>query len=90
LKIVITPSGYKESLSAKESAEIIAKGVRRILPDAEIAEVPLGDGDEIDRVPATGLTGNPIESHFGIFTDDDGKKVAVLEMAAAAGLRLKT
>jgi glycerate kinase len=101
MKIVIAPSGFKESLSAEEAAKIIAKGIRNILPDAEIAEVPLGDGGEgftrtmmsatggkIHRVPATGPTGNPIESHFGIFTDDDGKKVAVLEMAAAAGLSL--
>ncbi len=101
LKIVIAPSGFKESLSAEEAAKIIAKGVRNILPDALIAEVPLGDGGEgftrtmmsatggkIHKVPATGPTGKPIESHFGIFTDDDGKQVAVLEMAAAAGLSL--
>jgi glycerate kinase len=101
LKIVIAPSGFKESLSAEDSAEIIAKGIRNILPDAEITEVPLGDGGEgftrtmmsaaggkIHKVPATGPTGKKIESHFGIFTDDDGKKVAVLEMAAAAGLSL--
>ncbi len=101
LRIVIAPSGFKESLSAEEVAKIIAKGVRNVLPDAEISEVPLGDGGEgftrtmmsatggkIHKVPATGPTGKPIESHFGIFTDDDGKKVAVLEMAAAAGLSL--
>jgi len=101
LKIVIAPSGFKESLSAEEAAKIIAKGVRNILPDAEITEVPLGDGGEgftrtmmsatggkIHKVPATGPTGKKIESHFGIFTDNDGKKVAVLEMAAAAGLSL--
>ena len=101
LKIVIAPSGFKESLSAEEAAKIIAKGVRNILPDAEIAEVPLGDGGDgftrtmmsatggkIHKVPATGPTGKKIESHFGIFTDDGGMKVAVLEMAAAAGLSL--
>ncbi|MDQ3042181.1 MAG: glycerate kinase, partial [Acidobacteriota bacterium] len=101
MKIIIAPSGFKESLSAEESAAIIAKGVRNILPDAEIVEIPLGDGGEgftktmmaatggkIYKVPATGPTGKKIESHFGIFTDDDGKKVAVLEMAAAAGLSL--
>jgi len=101
MKVVIAPSGFKESLSAEEAAKIIAKGIRNILPDAEIAEVPLGDGGEgftktmmsatggrIYKVPATGPTGKRIESHFGIFTDEDGKKVAVLEMAAAAGLSL--
>lgn len=101
MKVVIAPSGFKESLSAEEAAKIIAKGIRNILPDAEIAEVPLGDGGEgftktmmsatsgrIYKFLATGPTGKRIESHFGIFTDEDGKRVAVLEMAAAAGLSL--
>lgn len=101
MKIVIAPSGFKESLSAEEAAKLIAKGIRNILPDAEIAEVPLGDGGEgftqtmmsatggeIFKVPATGPTGDKIESYFGIFENDKGEKVAVLEMAAAAGLSL--
>jgi glycerate 2-kinase len=101
MKIVIAPSGFKESLSAEETAQIIAKGFRKVFQEAEIVEMPLGDGGEgftktmisatggeIRTTPATGPTGEKIESHFGIFTDDDGKKVAVLEMAAAAGLSL--
>ena len=100
LKIIIAPSGFKESLSAEESAEIIAKGIRKVLKDAEIVEMPLGDGGEgftrtmidatggeIHKVSATNPVGERIESHFGTFTNDDGKKVAVLEMAAA-GLSL--
>lgn len=100
-KIVIAPSGFKESLSAEDAAKIIAKGFRNILPDAEIVEVPLGDGGEgftrtmmsatggkIHHVKVTGPVGDKIESHFGIFTDKNGQKVAVLEMAAAAGLSL--
>ena len=101
LKIIIAPSGFKESLGAEESAEIIAKGIRKVLKDAEIVEMPLGDGGEgftrtiidatggeIHKVSATNPVGERIESHFGTFTNDDGKKVAVLEMAAAAGLSL--
>ncbi len=101
MKIVIAPSGFKESLSAEESAEIIAGGIRKIFKDAEIVEMPLGDGGEgftrtmidatdgkIYKVSATGPTGEKIESHFGTFKDDAGKTVAVLEMAAAAGLSL--
>ena len=44
LTIVIAPSGFKKSLSAEEAAKIIAKGVRNILPDAEIVDVFPGDG----------------------------------------------
>jgi len=88
LKIIIAPSGFKESLGAEESAEIIAKGIRKVLKDAEIVEMPLGDGGEgftrtmidatggeIHKVSATNPVGERIESHFGTFTNDDGKKL---------------
>ncbi|MFN2392756.1 MAG: glycerate kinase [Pyrinomonadaceae bacterium] len=101
LKIVIAPSGFKESLSAEEAVKIIAKGIRKVCKDAKITEMPLGDGGEgftrtmidatdgkIHKVSATGPTGEKTNAHFGTFKDDDGKKVAVLEMAAAAGLSL--
>ncbi len=101
MKIIIAPSGFKESLSAEEAAEIIAKGIRKVFKKAEIVELPLGDGGDgftrtmidstngkIHKVSATGPTGEKIKSHFGTFRDDDGKTVAVLEMAAAAGLSL--
>ena len=101
MKIVVAPSGFKESLSAEDAARIIAKGIRKVFKDAEIVEMPLGDGGEgftrtmidatdgeIHKVQATNPIGKKIESHFGTFTDDDGKTVAVLEMAAAAGLSL--
>jgi glycerate 2-kinase len=35
----------------------------------------------------TGPIGEPVESHFGLFKKD-GKTIGVLDMAAAAGLRL--
>lgn len=101
MKIVIAPSGFKESLSAEECAVIIGKGVRNILPHAHITELPLGDGGEgftrtmmsatkghLYPVVVTGPVGKPVDSHFGIFTNQSGQRVAVIEMAAAAGLRL--
>ncbi len=43
-RVVVAPSGFKESLSAPAAADAIAAGVRRVLPDAEIDRVPLVDG----------------------------------------------
>ncbi|TDD54132.1 glycerate kinase [Nonomuraea terrae] len=100
LRIVVAPSGFKESLSAEEVAEAIAGGVRRVVPDAAIDTVPLIDGGEgtaeslarttggrlVPRV-TTGPTGKPVRSHFAI-TGGSGPRTAVVEMAATAGLRL--
>ncbi|MGV9899816.1 glycerate kinase, partial [Streptomyces tendae] len=33
-RVVVAPSGFKESLSAQAAADAIAAGVRRVLPDA--------------------------------------------------------
>lgn len=118
LRVLIAPSGFKESLSADEAAAAIAEGVRRAVPDAKITEAPLVDGGEgfsetlvavtngeLKKLKVTGPTGDKVDSHFGILgTDGDVNKLydnangddkksdegqtAVLEMAAAAGLRL--
>lgn len=98
--VVIAPSGFKESLSAEEVAHAIAKGVRAAIPGACTVCVPLVDGGEgftqtlinatggqIKRLTVTGPVGEPVASYFGIL-GGDGPKTAVVEMAAAAGLRL--
>ena len=46
MKIVCAPDSFKESLSAAEAAAALARGVRRVLPEAEVVEIPLSDGGE--------------------------------------------
>lgn len=100
LNVLIAPSGFKESLAAEDVAEGIAKGVRRVLPDAQVRCLPMVDGGEgftqalvaatggrLHRVRVTGPLGAETDSHFGIL-GGKGPRTAVLEMAAAAGLRL--
>ncbi len=97
---VIAPSGFKESMSAKEVAHSIAEGVRSAAPQARIIELPLVDGGEgftetlvevtggrIYPVTVTGPVGTPARSFFGIL-GGRGPKTAIIEMASAAGLRL--
>ncbi|CAN5310688.1 glycerate kinase [soil metagenome] len=99
MKIVIAPSGFKESLSSEQAADSIAEGIGRVCEDAEIVKVPLADGGEgftktlveatggkLYEIEVTGAVGDPIESYYGIFENEDGVKVGVVEMAAAAGL----
>ena len=99
LRVLVAPSGFKESLSAEEVAEQIRAGVRRALPDAAIRTAPLPDGGEgfartlvgatggtLHDVVVSGPVGEPVEAYFG-FLGGAGERMAVLEMAAAAGLR---
>ena len=100
IRILIAPSGFKESLDANEVSDCIATGILRALPEAEIKQLPLVDGGEgftktlvettggtLHHVTVTGPVGQPVAAHYG-FLGGAETKTAVLEMAAAAGLRL--
>ena len=100
MRIVVAPSGFKESLGADEVADRIEAGVLRVLPEAEVLKAPMVDGGEgftkalvaatdgeLREIGVTGPVGEPVGSHYG-FLGGDGPKTAVLEMAAAAGLVL--
>ncbi|MEU9352835.1 glycerate kinase [Streptomyces griseoloalbus] len=97
-RVVVAPSGFKESLSAQAAADAIAAGVRRVLPDAEIDRIPLVDGGEgtasalaaatggrLVELAATGPVGETVGTHFALLGSRD---TAVVEMAAVAGLSL--
>ncbi|MFD7460371.1 MULTISPECIES: glycerate kinase [unclassified Streptomyces] len=98
-RVVVAPSGFKESLSAQAAADAIADGVRRVLPDAEIDLVPLVDGGEgtavalaaatggrLVALPATGPVGDRLGTHFALL--GGAGDTALVEMAAVAGLAL--
>ena len=100
MRVLVAPSGFKESLEAEEVAECIEEGVLRVVPGAEVLKAPMVDGGEgftktlvsvtggtLHQVTVMGPVGEPVEAHFG-FLGGDGPRTAVLEMAAAAGLRL--
>ncbi|BDZ56671.1 glycerate kinase [Barrientosiimonas endolithica] len=98
-RVVIAPSGFKESLDAEQVADAIAAGVRRALPGAVVFTAPVVDGGEgsartlasatggrvVDR-RVTGPVGEPVESHFAMLGRTP-VATALVEMAAAAGLR---
>lgn len=101
LRILIAPSGFKEALGPEDVAAAIEDGIRRVITEdtATIIKLPLHDGGEgfckalvaaqsgeIIDTTVTGPIGEPVESHFGL--TGETKNVAVLDMAAAAGLRL--
>ena len=98
MKIVIAPDSFKGSLTALEVAHAIKIGIERVIPEAEVDEIPMADGGEGTvqaLVDATGgeiiaqevcdPLGNRIHANFGILGDGN---TAVIEMAAASGLPL--
>lgn len=100
LSVLIAPSGFKESLGAREAADFIAAGVQRAMPEARILKAPMADGGEgftaalieatggrLVRRGVLGPLGEPIDSFLGLL-GGGGPRTAVIEMAAAAGLSL--
>jgi glycerate kinase len=98
MKILITPDSFKGSARSPEVAAAMARGVRQTLPEAEILELPVGDGGEgtIDALVAAtggsfsehqveGPLGAPVRARLGLL--GDGETVFV-EMAEASGLSL--
>jgi glycerate 2-kinase len=97
MRILIAPDKFKGSLSSREVAESIAKGLRDALPDAKIDIVPMADGGEgtaeaiCEARRGSWLkckTHDPIsreiEARYGWV---EGGKLAVMEMSEAAGMR---
>ena len=97
MKIVIAIDSFKGSLSSTEAGSAAAKGIRRVIPDAEISVFPVADGGEgTAEALTTGLhgtlrhavvpdpLGRPVTAAYGILPD----RTAVIEMAAASGLPL--
>lgn len=99
-RVVVAPSGFKESLSAEQAADCIEKGVLRAFPGSILTKVPMADGGEgftralvgathgtIHPVTVTGPVGQPVQAFVG-FLGGCTEATAVIEMASAAGLSL--
>lgn len=99
-RILVAPSGFKESLYAEEVAEAICTGISRVLPNARVDAIPVPDGGEgtartlalatggrLVPVEVTGPVGQTVQSHYAVL-GGGAPGTAVVEMAAAAGLSL--
>jgi glycerate 2-kinase len=98
MKIVLAPDSFKESMTASQAVDAMREGVHAVLPEAECVGVPMADGGEgtVDAV-VDALHGHHVEAEV---SDALGRTVAarygyvplrqlaVIEMAAAAGLEL--
>ncbi|MBU3112448.1 glycerate kinase family protein [Clostridium lacusfryxellense] len=98
MKFMLAPDSFKESMTAKEVADAMERGIKKIIPYAECVKVPMADGGEgtvqslvdategeICKTIVRGPLGDETLAIFGILGD---KKIAIIEMASASGLHL--
>jgi glycerate kinase len=96
MKFVLAPDSFKESLTARQAAEAMERGIRGALLEAEIVLLPVADGGEgsaetlvwasggrLQEATVTGPLGTPVAARYGMLGDGE---TAVVEMAEASGL----
>ncbi|MDD2307251.1 MAG: glycerate kinase [Prolixibacteraceae bacterium] len=98
MRIIIAPDSFKECLTATQVAAAISKGIKKVVPEAEIVCIPIADGGEgtvealvtatsgkIVQATSVDALNRTIQSFYGILGNG---KTAVIEMAAASGIEL--
>lgn len=98
IKIIVAIDSFKGSLTSLEAGAAAREGILKILPTAQVKVYPLADGGEgtcyaitkalggqLKSVEVTNPLGGKICAGFGEVVE---KKLAVIEMANAAGLTL--
>ena len=97
--ILIAPDSFKGTLSAREVATAVGRGLERGGWEVELCPVADGGegtldvllgalGGELVTVSAADPLGREIEASFGLSDDAAGRRVAIVETAAASGLGL--
>lgn len=98
MKVVIAPDSFKGSLSARDLCAAMHRGIKRVVPDAEVMEMPLADGGEgtmenmvyatqgtVVALQVRGPLGQPVTASYGVLGD---RRTCIIEMAQASGLLL--
>lgn len=98
MKIVIAPDSFKGSLSARQAAEAMRRGLAQVWPEAEYILFPIADGGEGTVETLADLSGGrlmeaevfdplgrTVTAAWGLLGDG---RTAVVETAASSGLTL--
>ncbi|WP_318507156.1 glycerate kinase [Bacillus sp. T3] len=98
MRFVLAPDSFKESISAKNAALAMKKGILAVFPNAQCDIVPMADGGEgtveslvsmdngeLIKTEVVGPLGETVIAAFGLLKEE---KTAIIEMASASGLEL--
>lgn len=98
MKALLTLDSFKGSLTSPEAGEAVKKGILRAIHDAEIVVMPISDGgegmtgafmDTLGCKPVDVTVNDPLMRKISaVYGYNAEKRLAVMEMAAAAGLTL--
>ena len=96
MQILVVPDSFKESLSAKEVAEAIARGIHSVDPEISVKQLPFSDGGEgaldllqnlfegeLVTTNTIDAMGRSIKAPYFRFAD---RKAAWIELSQASGL----
>lgn len=97
MKILIASDSFKGSFSSLQVSNSIERGIKQIIPDAQITKVLVADGGEgtleaivtsvngfYNEVEVLNPLGNSIIAKYGVINND----TAIIEMAQASGIML--
>jgi glycerate kinase len=100
VRVLVAPDKFRGTLDARQAAEAVEAGWRRVRPSDDLALLPMADGGEgtldtlvaavggrIHQVRATGPLGDRVDAAIGL-VETRGGSTAVVEMARASGLAL--
>ena len=96
MQILVVPDSFKESLSAKEVADAIARGIHSVDPEVSVKQLPFSDGGEgaldllqnlfegeLVTTSTIDAMGRSIKAPYFRFAD---RKAAWIELSQASGL----
>ena len=96
MQILVVPDSFKESLSAKEVADAIARGIHSVDPEISVKQLPFSDGGEgaldllqnlfegeLVTTSTIDAVGRSIKAPYFRFAD---RKAAWIELSQASGL----
>ena len=92
MKIVIAPDSFKDSLTAKQAAEIIFNAFAKVAKNNNYLIIPISDGGEglvstltnqLEKFRVIGPLGEAVTGEVGF---KNNKKTAIIEMASASGI----
>ena len=96
MQILVVPDSFKESLSAKEVADAIARGIHSVDPEISVKQLPFSDGGEgaldllqnlfegeLVTTSTIDAMGQSIKAPYFRFAD---RKAAWIELSQASGL----
>lgn len=100
-RVLLAVDSFKGSATSVEAEAWLAEGLRKAAPDARLTSLPVADGGEgtleavhaacggevVERSVASPL-GDAVAAAYVRAHDADGRPIAVIEMARAAGLAL--